>query len=170
MISMVPLTDILNTHTHSDSTHYYFGGQFMKKFFCKVFVFLMGLVFSSCVDSPTAEYGPPSTTYTTYIIDGTVADSFGSPVEGIEVSLKDYKNPGELVYSDEDGNWFIYLEDIDFYCQNSCELKAIDVDGEENGIYQKKIIALDLEKTVEGSGKDRGVYEQHGIKVVLHEL
>lgn len=147
----------------------------MKLIYRCLCVALGAILGSGCSDStepveygPQPEYGVPTGTIR---LDGRVINRLGAPVAGIEVSFAGARPDT----TDAAGTWAIDEENASFFCvlndQEDCLLSARDIDGAANGgPYFAPDMVLDLVRTRPGSGSfDIGVWEQHGIDVVMDE-
>jgi len=118
---------------------------------------------------PMPEYGVPSGHL---VIDGTVRNTLGQPVPGIEVAF----NGAGADTTDAAGAWSIDREYAFIPCamisEADCTVAAEDIDGPANGgPYLPNQTLLDLIQTDPGSGSwDLGTWEQHGISITLTEV
>jgi len=125
---------------------------------------MLGFSSSSCekiVDAPD-EYGTPSADYK---VLGTVTDTDGKPVKGIQVAieLKDKESSEvaslkDTVYTDASG---IYESSRnDWPGMISATVAFNDVDGEENGgKFGSVTVTSELKQTKEGGHWYKGAYE-----------
>ena len=97
---------------------------------------------------PVDMYGTPSNYF---ILDGTVTDSNGDPIQGIKITAKGKHEdaPSDVFtsnFSNEKGYYRLRWNDsnrndMSFY------ITAEDVDGEENGSFNDTTITIDFSKT-----------------------
>lgn len=139
--------------------------------------FLMGLLgFQSCdpfalfskmyapepapYEEPVDEYGCP---YATFKFEGEATDPDGNPIPGVRVVVA----PGGLengdhwyndtLYTDAQGKAAKELSKLDLWIDRSAmEVKFTDVDGDENGAFQEKVLSGEDIQTVQTEeGDDR---------------
>jgi len=138
----------------------------MKRYFLKscnaILVALLGMFgFTNCrmyemYGTPTVEYGTP---YAKFIIKGEVADKkTEQPIEGIQVKIVGtftnangeeqtvYLKPKKL--TDEDGNFELRKHGISHLLESDAFSAAVhfsDIDGEKNGLFENKVVELNIE-------------------------
>ena len=129
-----------------------------------VLSFLLASLGFSCSRWFVAEYGAPHATYKAKGI--VVSEEDNSPIEGIKANFLYYY--GSIDYEDEDENYYRYPITTTYtsssgafflkarYMEGSSKLivELLDVDGETNGSFERKIIVADYSnvKLTGGSG------------------
>lgn len=115
--------------------------------------------------SPTVEYGTPMATY---IFSGKVTNADKAPIEGIEITVKDAKNPVNQL-TDKSGSYKLEYTD---YPKANVEITYKDIDGAKNGgefeEYTEKIGLKDADFTG-GSGSWYEGEVKKSINIVMEE-
>jgi len=140
------------------------------KIMCLILLPVLG--FGACdFTEDMDEYGSP---YATYKVSGSVVSALtGEGIQGIKIYFSHYMDDEYDEYSEfsyVDGTWYFEAHGLD-YCWDDCEIVAEDIDGRENGgLFTKKIITLEPEKTEKGSSVwDEGTFEQHDIEIRMEK-
>lgn len=128
----------------------------MKNFFlnlCRTLLGVLGIsAVSACSDSIQpgpimAEYGVP---HADYIIKGTVTDTDGNPIKGIQVSGKyEHRSLPDTAYTASDGTY--ELKGSAYLIGPEVDLRFEDIDLDENGglfIPETRMVEMELD----GSG------------------
>jgi putative lipoprotein (rSAM/lipoprotein system) len=130
------------------------------KIFDKIIIALLAFVgITACSDS-LVEYGSP---HADYEIKGTITNrQNSSPIKNIRVVNQRDTYYNDTVYTDNDGKYYFSINDYNLV--NSVNLKAEDIDGEENGgdfeTKEVDITFTNADKIANGSGWYQGKFSK----------
>lgn len=146
--------------------------MFLK--FCRMLLGILGVsAVSACGEGilPAPEYGPIMAEYgvphADYVIKGTVTDTYGNPIKGIQVSGRyEHRTLPDTAYTAADGTY--ELKGRADLIGPEVDLSFEDIDLDDNGglfISETKLVEMELDDS--GQSWYNGLYSALGVDVKM---
>lgn len=128
---------------------------------CMMLLPIFGVSAASCIFAPA--YGTP---HADFRISGKVID-FGTkqPIENIQITSEEDWESLRPVYSQKDGTFEISYRATSFGSPTTLHFE--DIDGSENGEYEKTERQITAKRTKKGDGWYNGAFEATDVVIQL---